>query len=71
MRREQTQRATVARLKRLENSVAFLSNVKEDLSLELRVVNEDNTVDVENTRLLQELRELNSRREELLNSLTA
>ena len=71
MRREQTQRATVSRLKRLENSVAFLSNVKEDLSLELRVVNEDNTVDVENTRLLQELRELNSRREELLNSLTA
>jgi len=64
-----TLNSTVSRLQKLENNMSFLSNVTYDKNLNLEVLNEDNTLDVKNTKLLDELRKLNTRREELLQSL--
>ena len=61
--------STLTKLQRLENNLSFLTNVDNEVDVSMSVVNEDNSVDIENTMLLQELRELNSRREEIIKLL--
>ena len=61
--------STLTKLQRLENNLSFLTNVDNEADVSMIVVNGDNSVDIENTMLLQELRELNSRREEVIKLL--
>jgi len=61
--------STLAKLQKAEKSTKFLTDVNNDAKVKMIIVNEDETVDIDSTNLIQELRELNSRREEILKLL--
>ena len=59
----------IERLRRLHESINFLDNYKPTEGEIHHIGNNINDIDVKNTKLLQELGELNIRKEKIINSL--
>lgn len=62
----ETQHITLAKAKQLENSISWLSNLTPVEGVNMIVRNEDATVNLRFTPLINELAKINKRREEIL-----